>query len=84
MSSCPGARGSTVSTSNVGDGLVGGGAVVGGAVVLVEGTVVVVVVVAVETGNVVVAGAVGEVAAREVTPVLEDTVTATVSSGAVG
>ena len=45
MTSWPGVRGSTVSTSNVGDGLVGdglvgGGAVVGGAVVLVEGIVV--------------------------------------------
>ena len=83
MSSCPGARGSTVSTSKVGAGLVveEGGAVVGGAVVLVEGTVVVV---TVETGNVVVAGAIVEVAAMEATPVLEDTVTATVCTVAVG
>ena len=43
MSSCPGACGSTVSTSKVGAGLVveDGGAVVGGAVVLVNATVVV-------------------------------------------
>ena len=42
MSSWPGVRGSTVSTSKVGAGLVveEGGAVVGGAVVLVEGIVV--------------------------------------------
>ena len=72
MSSWPGVRGSTVSTSNVGDGLVvdGGGEVVAGTVVLV-GTMVVVV--AVETGKVVVvAGSIVEVTAVVVTRVSED------------
>ena len=71
MSSWPGVRGSTVSTSNVGAGLVveEGGTVVGGTVVLVGTTVVVV---AVATGKVVVvAGSIVEVAAIVVTLVSE-------------